>query len=66
MSRLEKFLELCGDMEAFSRGEDELTRMVDQTRDEMNEDELEWVSAAGKKPDFSAFLKKAEESGLRR
>ena len=61
MSKLEKFLNLCADMEAFSQGEDELSALAAEDDDELDENELEWVSAAGRKPDFSAFLEKARE-----
>ena len=59
--RIESILAVAGDMQSFDPQEDDLTRQVREcTEDELSEEDLTFVAAAGR-PSYQDFLKKAME-----
>ncbi len=54
--KIEQALRLVSDLESFSPGEDRLTELLRPQEDELTENELELVSAAGSKPAFRELL----------
>ena len=62
MTRVEKLLKLAADMEAFSDGEDALSRILREcTDDELELDDLDRIAAAASHPSYEQFLKNMEK-----
>lgn len=63
---LNQKLNKVAELQKFFPPVDALTVMIQQyTQEELSADDLEWVSAAGTKPDYQAFLKLLDEKGRR-
>ena len=60
MRKIERMLNVASDMERFTESQDELSRIVSLEDDELLEDSLELISAAGSKPSFQDLIKKLE------
>jgi hypothetical protein len=54
--KIEQMLKLVSDMERFSPRGDQLSELVEACENELGENELELVAAAGRKPDFRDLL----------
>ncbi len=60
MKKTEALLTLLGEMERFSPQDDQLSRLLAETENrlqELSEDELEWVAAASKAPEWPEIPK---------
>ena len=55
-SKIERYLSLVGDLLEFAPSE-----KMGNKGDELLEDELELITAAGKKPDYASFLRNIQK-----
>lgn len=60
MRKIERMLNVASDMERFTESQDRLSEIVSLEDDELLEDSLELISAAGSRPSFQDLLKKLE------
>ena len=55
--KVEKLLRLISDMEQFAPRGDQISELISSREQELDENELELISAAGAKPSFSDLIK---------